>query len=106
MSRLTVRTLGIAASGLALSWLLLAGGSPLSNWLAGHSYVTNVASLVNVPTMLFAVAGIPGPRAPANSAVALVAAAQWLLYGFALAWLWCKLWPNNSSKPTPLRGAA
>jgi hypothetical protein len=106
MSHLAVRTLGIAASGLALSWLLLPGSSPLSNWLSGQPHITNVASAINLPTMLFALAGVPGVRPPANGTIIMVAVVQWLVYGFVLAWLWRKLWPNNSSKPTPLRGAA
>jgi hypothetical protein len=56
--------------------------------------------------MLFALANFPGKPAPSDPAVAAVAVMQWLVYGFVLAWLWRKLGPNNSSKPTPLRGAA
>src|SRR5690606_39394139 len=84
-----------------VSWLPLAGSSPLSNWLAGQPLITNVASAVNLPTVLFALTS-----ASSAGAVAAVAALQWLLYGFAAAWLWGKLWPNHSFKPTPLRGAA
>lgn len=50
MSRLAVRALCIAISGLVLSWLLLADKSPLSNWLAGQPHVTNVVSAINLPT--------------------------------------------------------
>ncbi|GHA76797.1 hypothetical protein [Cognatilysobacter bugurensis] len=102
MSQLLVRALGIAGA----SWLLLAGNSPLSSHLTGMPLITNVASAVNLPSTLFALSGFPGSAAPSNAAVALVATAQWLAYGLAAAWLWRKLWPNNSSKPTPLRGAA
>ena len=106
MSRLIVRAVCIAGVGLTASWFLLAGNSPLSTWVATQPRVTNVASAVNLPTTLFALSGFPGRAAPSNSAVALVAVVQWLGYGLAAAWLRSKLWPNNSSKPTPLRGAA
>jgi hypothetical protein len=101
MSHLVARTASVAIAGLLVSWLLLAGSSPLSNWLAGQPLITNVASVVNFPTVLFALTS-----ASSTGAVAVVAALQWLLYGFAAAWLWGKLWPNHSFKPTPLRGAA
>ena len=106
MSRLVIRSLCIAAVGLLSTWLLLANGSPLWPWAAARPSVTNVVTAVNLPTMLFALANFPGSLAPSNAAVVAVATVQWLAYGFAVAWLWCKLGPNNSSKPTPLRGAA
>jgi hypothetical protein len=105
MSHLVVRTLGIAAIGLGLSWLFLTGSSPLSNWLSSQPHITNVVSAINVPVMLFALDGVPGARPPSASAVASVAAVQWLVYGFVPAWLWCKLRPDTSSRPTPVRGA-
>ncbi|GAB2523988.1 hypothetical protein GCM10027188_28860 [Lysobacter humi (ex Lee et al. 2017)] len=106
MSHLLVRAACIAGAGLGVSWLLLAGNSPLSSFLVGQPLITNFASAINLPTTLFALGGFPGRAAPTDLAVALVAAGQWLAYGLAAAWVWRKLWPNNSSKPTPLRGAA
>lgn len=106
MSRLLVRAVCIAGVGLGVSWLLLAGSSPLSSYLTGQPHITNVASAVNLPATLFALSGFPGSAAPSDTVVALVAAGQWLVYGLAAAWLWRKLWPNNSSKATSLRGAA
>lgn len=91
MSRLAVRALCIAISGLVLSWLLLADKSPLSTWLAGQPHVTNVVSAINLPTVLFALAGVPGMRPPSDAGVALVAVFQWLVYGVIAAWLWRKL---------------
>jgi len=101
MSHLVARTVSVAIAGLIVSWLLLAGSSPLSNWLAGQPLITNVTSAVNLPTVVFALTS-----ASSTGAVAGVAALQWLVYGFAAAWLSVKLWPNHSFKPTPLRGAA
>jgi len=106
MSQLSVRALCIAAIGLAVSWVLLSGNSPLSSWLVGVPLATNIASAVNLPTMLFALSGVPGSPALADSAVAIAGIVQWLAYGFAIAWIWGRLWPNNSFKPKPLRGSA
>lgn len=106
MSRLLVRAVCIAGIGLSVSWLLLAGSSPLSSFVAGTPLITNVASAINLPSTLFALSGFPGRAAPSDLLVALVTAGQWLTYGLAAAWVWRKLWPNNSSQPTPLRGAA
>jgi len=99
MSQFVVRSLCIAAIGLVLSWVLLSGSSPASDWLIGLPLITNIASAVNLPTMLFALACVPGSPAPADSTVAVVGIAQWLGYGFAIAWICGRLWPNNSSKP-------
>lgn len=88
MSRLLVRASCIAGVGLGASWLLLAGSSPLSGYLTGHPLITNIASAVNLPTIIFALSGFPGSAAPSNAAVALIAAGQWLVYGWAAAWLW------------------
>ena len=106
MSGLMVRAMCVAGPGAVASWLLLAGSSPFSSWLTTQTFVTNVASAVNLPTTLFALSAYPGDAAPSDVAVALVGAVQWLAYGLAAAWLSRKLWPNKSSKPTPLRGAA
>ena len=106
MSGLIVRAMCVAGPGAVASWLLLAGSSPFSSWVATQTFVTNLASAVNLPTTLFALSAYPGNAAPSDVAVALVGAVQWLAYGLAAAWLSRKLWPNNSSKPTPLRGAA
>lgn len=95
MPQLARRALCIAALGLAVSWLLLSGNSPLANWLVEEPLITNVASAINLPTMLFALAGFPGSRAPVDGAVAVVGIMQWLVFGFAIAWVWRRLWPNN-----------
>ena len=98
MSHLVRRTLCVATVGLALSWLMLAGGSPLSNRIADQPIATNVASAINLPTVLFAIAGLPGARPP-ESAVVVVATLQWVVYGYILAGLWRKLRPDGSSRP-------
>lgn len=96
MMKLASRAFSITALGLFASWLLLAGDSPLANWVVNVPLITNIASAINIPTMLFALAGLPSNSAPADGAVALVGILQWLVYGFAVAWIWLKLWPNNS----------
>lgn len=105
MSRLMVRAVCVACMGLVASWLLLAGKSPLSSWLTTQTLLTNLASAINLPTVFFALSGFPGRAAPSSTAVALVGVAQWLAYGWAAAWVWGKLQPNNSSKPS-LHGGA
>lgn len=99
MSLLAIRAVCIAACGSTLSWLLLSGNSPFAHWLAGRSDITNAASAVNLPTMLFALAGVPGTRPPTDGAIAMVAIGQWLAYGVVLAWLWHKLSPGGVSMP-------
>ena len=106
MSRLIKRSLSIALAGLFLSAAVLSGASPLTEWMGSMPMVTNIVSAVNLPTMLVGMAGFPGESAPSALALLAVGAVQWLCYGFVLAWVWGKLRPNNSSKPTPLRGAA
>ena len=106
MTQLAGRALCIAALGLAASWLLLSGNSPLANSLVNAPLITNIASAANLPTMLFGLAGFPGTRAPTDGSVALVGIVQWLVYGLAIAWIWRRLWPNNSFKPTPPHDAA
>jgi hypothetical protein len=93
MARSAFRTACIAAAGCVVSWLVLAGNSPLSDRMADIPLATNLASAVNLPTMLFAMTGFPGTRAPSDGAVALVAVMQWLAYGAVSSWLWHKLWP-------------
>lgn len=101
--RLAFRTACIAAAGCVASWLVLAGNSPLSERMANLPLATNLASAVNLPTMLFAMIGFPGTRAPSDGAVTLVAVLQWLAYGAVLGWLWHKLWPGVSSRAKPFR---
>jgi hypothetical protein len=103
MLRHVFRTDFIAAAGCALSWLVLSGHSPLSHRMASMPLATNLASAVNLPTMLFAMTGWPGARAPTGGAVALVAAMQWLAYGAVLGWLWHKLRPGNAPRAKPVR---
>lgn len=100
MPRLVVRAIGIATTGLFLTWLLLADASPLGPWASARPAVTNAITAVNLPTMLFALQNFPGTRAPSDIAVALVAASQWFVYGLVLACLLGKLWPSHTSKPT------
>lgn len=96
MPLLLVRAFCIAALGFGTSWLLLSGNSPLSGWLVDVSHITNIASAVNLPTLLFALSGPPAPPAIAVQAVGIL---QWLAYGFAIAWIWGRLWPDASTKP-------
>ena len=102
MSRYVFRTACIAAAGCALSWLVLSGHSPLSGRMANIPLATNLASAVNLPTMLFAMTGFPGARASSDGAVALVAVLQWLAYGAVLSWLWHKLWPGTAPRAKPV----
>jgi len=95
MVQLVIRTGCIATVGLVLSWLLLAGGSPFADWLAGQPLATNVASAINLPAVLFALTGLPAGGPPSAGVVTLVAALQWLVYGIAIAWLWRLLWPDR-----------
>lgn len=88
MSRLIAGALCVAAAGLVVSWLVLAGNSPLSDWSAGSPWATNIASAVNLPTVLFALTGVPGVRPPPDGAIACVAVLQWLVYGSAIACVW------------------
>lgn len=88
MSRLLIRVIAIAGIGLTTSWLLLAGPSPVSNYLTDKPFITNIASAVNLPTTLYALAGFPGRAAPSESTIALVAVSQWLLYGVLASWCW------------------
>lgn len=97
MRRLCKQALCVAIAGMALSWILLAGDSPLSQWLASSPGVTNVASAINLPTMLFAMSGFPGTSAPSNGTLLLVGALQWSVYGLVAAWLWDKLPLGDSS---------
>lgn len=103
MLQLAGRAFVIAATGLVVSWLLLSGDSPLANWLTGMPLITNIASAINLPTVLFALSGFPGTASPADGVVVLVGIAQWLGYGFAIAWIWRRLWANHSGKPNVLR---
>lgn len=95
MSHLIARTFCISVTGLCVSWVLLSGHSPLSSSLIGMPLVTNIASAVNLPTMLFA---LSGPPAPAEGAVLIAGAMQWLAYGFAMAWIWERLSGKRSFK--------
>ena len=106
MSRFVRRSLLIAPVGLLLSAAVLSGASPLTEWMGSMPIVTNIVSAVNLPTVLVAMAGFPGKSSPSALTLLAVGTVQWLCYGFVLAWLWGKLRPNSSSKPTPLRGAA
>lgn len=106
MSQLIARTSCIAGLGLVLSWLVLTGSSPLSSWVVNQPSITNVASAVNLPTVLFAVSGASRGHMPPDSAVAALAVLQWLLYGFIIAAAWRKLRPSNSFKPKSFRGSA
>lgn len=106
MLQLVGRACFIAALGLAISWLLLFGNSPLADWLTEAPSITNVVAAVNLPTVLFALANFPGSSAPVDGVVALVGVAQWLVYGFAIAWVWRRLWPNRSLKSNSPRQAA
>lgn len=99
MSRLARRTLSIAVAGLVASWLLLAGDSPLSDALVSTPSITNAMSAVNLPTVMFAMAGFPGTRAPADALVALVAAVQWLIYGLAGAGVWNGMSAKRATRP-------
>ena len=106
MSRLVARAIVIASVGLGLSWLLLADTSPLSSWLLTHAMPTNIAMAANfVPFVLAAVAS-GNVHAPDLGWLVGFMLAWWALVGLLLSWLFARLWPNNSSKPTPLRGAA
>lgn len=98
MLHLYKQALCVAIGGMVLSWTLLAGDSPLSQWLAFNPGVTNVASAINFPTILFAMSGFPGTSAPSNGTVVLVGALQWSAYGLLAAWLW-NSWPGDSCKP-------
>lgn len=106
MLQLIGRACFIAALGLATSWLLLSDNSPLADWLTEAPSITNVVSAVNLPTVLFALANYPGSSAPVDGVVALVGVAQWLVYGFAIAWVWRRLRPDRSFKANSLRKAA
>ncbi len=106
MPRLAFHIACIAAAGCALSWLVLSGHSPLSDRMANLPLATNLASAVNLPTLLFAMTGFPGTRAPSDGAVALVAVMQWLAYGAVLGWLWHKLRSVAASKVKQVRGAS
>jgi len=106
MLRFVFRTACIAAAGCVLSWLVLSGHSPLSDRMASMPLATNLASAVNLPTMLFAMTGIPGTHAPPDGAVALVAVLQWLAYGAAVSWLWHKLRPGSARRSKRVRDRA
>lgn len=106
MLQLIGRACCIAALGLASSWLLLFGKSPLADWLTDAPSITNVVAAVNLPTVLFALANFPGSSAPVDGVVVLVGVAQWLVYGFAIAWIWRGLRPDRSFEPNSLRKAA
>jgi len=95
-----------SALGLALSWLLLADGSPASDWLLVHPAVTNVAMAANVPAYVVAVIGAGNVHAPGTAWVISAMAVQWFLVGVLVGWVWCRVRPNNSFKPKPLRGSA
>ena len=69
MSGLIVRAMCVAGPGAVASWLLLAGSSPFSSWLTTQTFVTNVASAVNLPTTLFALSAYPGNAAPSDVAI-------------------------------------
>lgn len=102
-----MRSIGIATTGLFLSWLLVADGSSLGQWTSPRPAVTKAITAANLPTMLLALhQNFPGTRAPSEMAVALVAVSQWFLYGFVLAWLYDKLWSGCPSKPMRPRGTS
>ena len=100
MQRLFFRALGIAGFGLGLSWVLLAGRSPLSSFVTDQPLITNVASAINLPTVVFAFGDFPGTAGPSDFAVLAVAIAQWLSYGMVAAWVWGRLRPNEPPKLT------
>ena|SRR6478672_451302 len=106
MSNFYIRGATIAAAGLAVSWLLQSDDSPLYHWLLYHVTAGNVVATVNLPAFVAAALGSGNIHAPSDAWYIITLLAQWLLYGFAFAWLLSKLWPNNSFKPRPLRGSA
>ena len=104
MSQLMIRAASIALAGLGATWLLQSDSSPLYEWLLYHVSWSNIAGTLNLPAFLLAALGSGNVHAPSDAWYFGCLAAQWLLYGLAIGWLSRKLWPNNSSKPTPLRG--
>ena len=106
MSNVLIRGTCIAAIGLVASWLLQSDHAPIYDWLLFHPTLTNAAATVNLPAFFAAALGYGNIHAPSDAWYIGALIVQWLLYGFAITWLWGKLWPNNSSKPTQLRGAA
>lgn len=95
MQHLFLRALGIAGVGLGLSWLMLAGSSPLSSFVTNQPHITNLASAINLPTVIVALVGFPAVAGPPDFALWAVAVIQWLVYGLLAAWLWHKLRSNG-----------
>ena len=96
----------IAILALALSWLLIANSSPASNWLLEHQTLSNVAMAANVPAYIVAAIGSGNFHAPGLDWIIPAMVTQWFLAGLLVAWAWCRVRPNNSFKPKPLRGSA
>ena len=96
----------ITALALALSWLLLADSSPVSDWLLVHPVITNVAMAANVPAYVVAAIASGNVHAPGTAWIIATMATQWFLVGLLAGWAWCRARPNNSFKPNPLRGSA
>jgi hypothetical protein len=106
MSRLLTRGASFTATGLTASWILQSDRSPLYDWLLYHLAAGNVAAILNFPAFIAAALGSGNIHDPSDAWYYSALVVQWLLYGFAVAWISCKLWPNNSFKPKPLRGSA
>ncbi len=96
----------LATFALALSWFLLADGSPAHEWLLVHPLASNLAMAANLPAYLVATLVSGNVHAPGTTLVMGAMAVQWILVGLLAAWGYARLRPNNSFKPKPLRGSA
>jgi hypothetical protein len=104
--RLLNISISLSSLALALSWLLLADSSPLSYWLLVHPAMRNMAVTANLPAYIVAAIGSGNAHTAGTSWTIAAMAMQWLFVGLLVGWAWCRVRPNNSFKPNPLRGSA